>query len=116
MKHIKTFEQYANSELTNEENFFKKLVGQLKEWKLDGSYINKASDDAKNYVANHPAAKTMISSIKSKLNLTDEQAKEAVLHIKDWGGKPDPNNMSFDKETLMLKLEPKSGAVRPSVY
>lgn len=87
----------------------KKLVGQLKEWKLDGSYLAKASQEAKKYLASHPAAKNEVQNF-IKAGCNEEQAKEAVLHRYDWGGKP--GMIKFDKNTLVCSVEPPKGIMK----
>ncbi len=93
---------------------FKKVVGQLKEWKLDGTYFTKASTSAKDYLTKHPAAKQMIKSFMAK-GLDQKQAEEAVLRVSDWGGKPNWNDVHFNTETKVLSLEPpKKLSVNPN--
>ena len=118
MKHLKRFEQFDYKDLgLVEEGFMdtvKKVFGQLKEWKLDGSYFNKASKEAKQYLATHPVVKGLKQQLIKNFGMSDKQADEAILQIQDWGGKPDYKTAHFDKETMILSLEPPKGATNPN--
>jgi hypothetical protein len=92
-------------------DFFKKALGQLKQWKLDGSYFSKASADAQNYLKSHPAAKSVIKTMLAK-GANEKQAQEAVLHLYDWGGKPDWSIATFDPNTMIFSLEPPKGNLK----
>ena len=108
MRYLKTFESFEVEQNEGFGDFVKKAVGQLKTWKLDGSYLEKASKEAKSYLTTHPAAKVMVKSL-MKYGLDQKQAEEATLRIKDWGGRPEPKSIKFDAETQTLTLEPSKG-------
>lgn len=87
MKYIKTFENYSQLEVTNEELFgLGKKVYVLDEY--------KPSEKAVEYVAKHPAAKVCIRDFKTlykkKFNqdLSDELTNKCVQVAYDFGGAP----------------------------
>ncbi len=96
---------------------FKKGVGQQKEWVLDGSYLTKASQNAKNDLATHPTNKPGKKGMYDafiRLGMSDSQSKEAILRTYDWGGKIDFKNAKFDKESNKLVIEPPKGTSNPN--
>lgn len=96
-------------------DFIKKAVGQLKEWKLDGSYLNKASEDAKKYLKSHPASKVIVDSLK-KNGLDQSKAEEAALHCYDSDIRSLKGyKIDFNKETNTLSLNLPKGTLNPSI-
>jgi len=95
-------------------DFFKKTIGQLKVWVLDGSFLTKASQDVIEKANNHPAYKNLIPQLQKKFGMDENQAKELVLRILDWGGKPDWKTAKFDPATKKFSLEPPKGTTNPN--
>jgi len=96
-------------------DFLKKAIGQQTEWKLDGSYINKASSDAKGYLRKHPAAKVLLQSL-LKSGLDQQQAEEATLHCYDADIRSlNGYKIEFNKETKVLILNAPKGSMNPSL-
>lgn len=124
MKHIKTFEQYANidlskSELTNEEIFglSKGSMQGQKEFTIDGKDLKKLLDKYKQdfsmdgeKVKGSTRGMNLYKGLKDTFKMGDIQALEAALKIVDWNGffrvdtkesKWNPQTMKF----LVVKTE-----------
>lgn len=119
MKHIKTFEQYANefvgSELTNEEIFglSKGAMQGKKEFIIDGKELKKLLEKHKQYfsmdgdkVKGIDKAMYVYKAIKNNFKMSDVQALEAALKWIDWNGFSgvDMKESKWDPQTLKLLL------------
>ena len=103
MKHVKTFEQYSNIELTNEEIFgFGKKTYKLAEFKADEKaedFFNKRKDLVKRY-------KDGFTKVGVPVELLDAAVK-SLISFAD-GGIPlmDKYDYTFDKDKKELVINP----------
>lgn len=114
MRHIKTFEQYSLP-MNEEEGLFKNLMRGSKSFKIEGKDTKKLLDKHKadfsmdgETVKGTKRAMQLFSSLKSGLQMNDQEALEAALKIVDDNGfyPWDPKESKWNKEKKEVTIVP----------